>query len=301
MFLPILALAQPLNDTCETATSIPDFGCFDGDNYDAMDDIVSCQGCQAPNCGRHDEVWFSFVATTTSVPYSLTSVDLGYMEILLYDVCSNGSSGLIQFDCGSTPIDGSLGSLTIGETYWVAISSDDNNEGEFNLCLSTSLPVELVNFYGYDDDEINVLEWETASESDNDYFVIERSESGYSWEPIGKVDGAGDSSIRLYYNFTDENPYPSYSYYRLKQVDFDGGHEYSDIISIENKTGVFYTYTTEPKDGFIYFSGPYHYEFINILGEAVRFGKSDKVDTNGLAQGLYILKIGNWTQKFYLN
>ncbi|MDH5609078.1 MAG: T9SS type A sorting domain-containing protein, partial [Cyclobacteriaceae bacterium] len=98
------------------------------------------------------------------------------------------------------------------------------------------LPVELVFFSGKLKNNVVTLEWATAQEINNDYFEIQRSIDGLSFEAIGNVAGHGNASDRNDYSFTDENPFSGLSYYRLKQVDFDGKNELLSVISIVNKS-----------------------------------------------------------------
>jgi hypothetical protein len=99
--------------------------------------------------------------------------------------------------------------------------------------LST-LPVELIDFYASKTENRTVMtNWLTGSELNSDYFEIERSADGYNFESIGEIKAAGNSSSLLTYQFEDKNPLNGVAYYRLKQVDFDGTFEYSDIKSIE--------------------------------------------------------------------
>jgi hypothetical protein len=91
------------------------------------------------------------------------------------------------------------------------------------------LPVTLVSFTAfYNGDQVD-LSWTTATEINNSYFNIERSQDGKHFEAIGKVDGAGNSQAYLNYGFTDHSPLSGIVYYRLKQVDFDGTSAYSVI------------------------------------------------------------------------
>jgi hypothetical protein len=76
------------------------------------------------------------------------------------------------------------------------------------------------------------ITWTTASETNNDFFTIERSQDGREFIPIGVVDGAGNSNTILNYKLMDADPYVGISYYRLKQTDFDGKFEYSEIKSV---------------------------------------------------------------------
>ncbi len=73
-----------------------------------------------------------------------------------------------------------------------------------------------------------LINWTTASESNNDYFVVEKSSDNLIWDSVSIVDGSGNSNKKIYYSYMDD--IYDFSYYRLKQVDFDGKANYSDII-----------------------------------------------------------------------
>ena len=77
------------------------------------------------------------------------------------------------------------------------------------------------------------LAWTTASETNNDYFTIQKSKDAQIFEDVFVVDGAGNSSTIINYFDIDKSPYTGISYYRLKQTDFDGHVSYSNIVPIE--------------------------------------------------------------------
>ncbi|MEO9257788.1 MAG: T9SS type A sorting domain-containing protein [Crocinitomicaceae bacterium] len=105
------------------------------------------------------------------------------------------------------------------------------------VSLVSPLSIKLLNFNAHlVNNEIVQLDWQTASEANNDYFTIERSQSGHDWEAIAKVDGAGNSATILNYSTKDNKPYYGVSYYRLKQTDFDGKFTYSEIKSVDIKS-----------------------------------------------------------------
>lgn len=106
------------------------------------------------------------------------------------------------------------------------------------LFISTALPIELISFNAKQNGEIVKLTWETASETNNEKFEIERLEYLDNWEVIGTVAGAGFSNTYLLYTFNDLYPIKGPSYYRLKQIDYDGGYEYSDIVGVNYLTKV---------------------------------------------------------------
>ncbi len=95
------------------------------------------------------------------------------------------------------------------------------------------LPVELTHFT-VENSENNVrLSWETASETNNDYFTVEKSSDGADFYPLAELNGAGDSKTRLSYTYSDTDADNGIHYYRLKQTDYDGTSSYSDIKSIQ--------------------------------------------------------------------
>ncbi|MFT5780489.1 MAG: hypothetical protein ACI837_003451 [Crocinitomicaceae bacterium] len=102
-----------------------------------------------------------------------------------------------------------------------------------NFAFDLTLPIELLNFNAIPVDNNKVkLDWETVTEINNDYFIIERSKLGSHWEEIGRLNGAGSSTSSLNYTSYDNDPYLGTSYYRLKQVDFDGKYEYSPVVAV---------------------------------------------------------------------
>ena len=96
------------------------------------------------------------------------------------------------------------------------------------------LPVDLISFEARLVDNKAELTWATASEVNNDFFEVQRSEDGKEWEVVGEVDGNGTVNEVINYNFTDPRPLFGKSFYRLRQVDFDGQFEYSHVVSINN-------------------------------------------------------------------
>ena len=94
------------------------------------------------------------------------------------------------------------------------------------------LPVELLAFTASQADQHTaMLRWTTASEINNSRFDIERSYDGRTFEVVGDVAGNGNSQHQIDYSYTDASvsKVQKTVYYRLKQVDFDGAFEYSDI------------------------------------------------------------------------
>lgn len=110
------------------------------------------------------------------------------------------------------------------------------NDGDFfalaNSSTITPLPIELLNFNAKYNGADVLIDWSTASELNNEKFIIERAGDDLRFEPIITQPGAGNSNTILFYIDIDENPLNGLSYYRLKQVDYDGSFEYSDPVSV---------------------------------------------------------------------
>jgi hypothetical protein len=98
--------------------------------------------------------------------------------------------------------------------------------------LTGPLPIELLKFEGYLNNDHVDLFWTTMSETDNDYFSVEHSINGIEWNRVAKVDGAGNSNQELQYSAAHDEPNLGVNYYRLRQTDFNGTYTYTDPISI---------------------------------------------------------------------
>ncbi len=101
----------------------------------------------------------------------------------------------------------------------------------FNV-TSSPLPVTLTSFAAQAVNNSVVLRWTTASESNNDYFIIERSSNGTEFTEVGRTRGSGTSTITHYYSLTDISPITGISYYRLKQTDFNGTTEIFNPVAV---------------------------------------------------------------------
>ena len=99
---------------------------------------------------------------------------------------------------------------------------------------SVLLPIELLRFEGKCIGDGILLEWTTATEINNNFFSLEKSTDGESWEPIARINGAGNSTLNINYSFFDSQYLPAKVYYRLIQTDHDGKSSESQIVSIKN-------------------------------------------------------------------
>ena len=114
-------------------------------------------------------------------------------------------------------------SVNFSKQYFTLGSTSETN----------ALPVELVTFQAEAQEKAVLLTWETASEINNDFFEVQRSLDGQAFEKIGEVAGQGSSNETHRYQFIDKQPLEGTVYYRLKQVDYDGLYDYSDLVAME--------------------------------------------------------------------
>lgn len=110
----------------------------------------------------------------------------------------------------------------------------EGDDAGFSFVTQAVLPVTLSGFSGKVKNGKNLINWNTASEINNDRFEIEHSTDTRVWEKIGSIPGNGSSMITHNYAFWHNNPTKGQNYYRLKQIDFDGQYEYSPSISLIN-------------------------------------------------------------------
>ncbi|MBT1699794.1 T9SS type A sorting domain-containing protein [Fulvivirgaceae bacterium PWU4] len=234
---------------------------------------------------------------TVSVSFdiSLLGTPLGSNLRLLID--RNGTNGFSDNDV--TPIAGS----TVGTT--VVFSNVDFQNGDRftlgNTDVDDPLPVELVRFRAVAEENTVRLSWSTASETNNDFFTVERSRNAQEWESVRRVPGAGTTKLMNHYEIVDDGPYRGASYYRLKQTDFDLQSKYSELVRVvvDHETPI--TLHPNPFRDHVRLLIDFEPEqsevkLYNSNGVEVPFSMkkegADLVITPGnIPQGLYILKV----------
>ena len=109
-----------------------------------------------------------------------------------------------------------------------------------------ALPIDLVSFAGSCDQNEVDINFVIASQINNDYFSILRSENNKDWNLIGEIAGAGNTNTQISYYFNDINPIAGTSYYKLSQTDYDGKSESFAPISITCKQSLIGDYSVYP-------------------------------------------------------
>ncbi len=191
--------------------------------------------------------------------------------------------------------------------------TENDEEWDCTWALYIDVPVELISFEARQVGSKSLLEWVTASEVNNDFFSIEHSKDGSTYTTIGRIEGHGNSNDRLDYQFVDTDPALGINYYRLKQVDFDGAFEYSEVrvfaFDGEEKSISFYP---NPSSDFIQIFGTevgdqvYLY---NTEGKEVKkfdVEEGARFELGGILDGTYSVTVLNkqgnlkFTEKLYV-
>ena len=179
---------------------------------------------------------------------SYVTVYPGGQIIVLNNLTNMNNSDNVTID-GSISVTGTFqngnggditgnGSITAGTFTGVGTTFGyENGTIPPGTTVSTgSLPIELVSFSANTEKGNVTIKWSTSSETNNDYFSIERSTNAIEFEVIDKIMGKGNSNTTNNYSYTDDNPLHGISYYRIRQTDFDGKNTVSEIISIDNSS-----------------------------------------------------------------
>jgi parallel beta-helix repeat protein len=131
-------------------------------------------------------------------------------------------------------------------------SGNANNTSSFSVDFDadfTALPITLIDFTGHESGGKVYLNWSTSREVDNVSFEIQRSANGVDFSTIGKVPGSLTTSEVKNYSFTDPEPLPGVSFYRLKQTDIDGHFTFSKVLTMR---------TDLTAEGIKIFPSPFH-------------------------------------------
>lgn len=272
---------------------------------------------------RFDRVWRVSEENSSSTAVDVGTIDITFDLSAFSAVTASDLRLLVDTDNDGvfddeTPISGAT-SIGGGVYEFSGISAIANNL-RFTLgtidIVTTPLPVELISFSASVLKTRKVkLEWLTATEINNDHFTLERSKNGIDWEYLAEIDGAGNSNKELSYSHIDDNPFASVIYYRLKQTDFDGTIEYSDVVRVElnqlestelniypNPSKAIITINEEGVEfEEISIFDMFGKEVTSRIRLIVRKESSLTLDLSSLSKGMYFLKTGTTANRIYKN
>ena len=169
-----------------------------------------------------------------SVSYVYANADVNGPAALLFPAKFSGGGWQ---SCIESMSNAQLGNGSVNTTDRTLTWSGLNSFSEFTaIGNGNALPIELLEFTGEPDGKTVVLNWITASEINNRIFIVERSNDGKNFKPVGELPGAGNSNTIRKYSLIDDDPKMGVNYYRLRQEDYDGTFSYSDWVAV-NFTG----------------------------------------------------------------
>jgi len=287
---------------------------YDGFSAGSFQSITNCQSSIAYYGNNDDGFAIAFYtnnSTCLPVNYSFVgSVMDGFSNGQFFNAGSCGVSGAFFGNLGDGHALNSYentGLCTVSNIAYLSNFYDGNASNSFiNICGSP-LPISLLYFNAECENEYVKLNWSSASETNNDFYTIERSENGITFQNIGTIKGAGNSFNTLFYSFKDLENLQSIAYYRLKQTDYDGNFRTSNLISIDDcyqYNNIGFAVFPNPTDGNFKVKSFTHqqlitFEIFDVLGQLIYSTKVNDIapkeqiqfDLSQHAKGIYVLKI----------
>jgi hypothetical protein len=213
-----------------------------------------------------DDYDFSFWGPNSTCPPTTAPIRCTYVQYPRVAGCGTNTNptGLSltavttsEGACNNTPYLQFL-NVIAGETYVLLVNAYTPSPEAYTLswggtstlsCIPVVLPIELLDFEATLDKNKVELKWATATETNNDYFTVEKSKDGYTYEQVAKVSGSGTSTSIVNYTETDFHPYEGISYYRLKQTDYNGLYNYSNVVPVEYHSNGDFGFSIFPNPG----------------------------------------------------
>lgn len=237
------------------------------------------------------------LGTTDGCGYTLIVESGGVVDIQgstpdRLNICGNeiargGSAGCNPYPTGPVPYCEPSGGFT-GPTGF-------DEDGYNNV-----LPIELLYFKGHALNMTASIEWATVNEENFDYFQLERSIDGISFETLTEITGRGGVDIVTRYSYGDNLETSGRYYYRLKSVDYDRSFEYSKIISVlvglEQSIVIYPNPVVDRKLNLKGLSGSVQCTLIDRLGRPLMntellHGQNEILINQDIPSGLYIMKV----------
>lgn len=268
-------------------------------------------------CGSiENNSWYQFTASSTTEVFNFSSVSgpscTWGVQAQVYSVTHDVNGCCTAFTSMSNcfnPGTASTGTvtatgLTVGQTYLLMVDGNSGNVCNFTVSNWTAtgiLGMSLVDLSALALASGNEIRWTTLSESNNDYFVLQRSEDGINFENVATLDGAGTSSVEHSYSFNDDYRLSGVVYYRLKQVDFNGLSSYSEALSLDRNAIQDLSYYPNPAENQLHVNlkhtEPVTMTVCTINGQVVETyqftqqgNESITVSLANYKQGMYILR-----------
>lgn len=268
------------------------------------------------NSSTDNTVWYKFMSNSIGGNITVDFSNLQFaknpsdgIQFTIYQKNScqtTGSWGVPVAGIFDFTTDQSLNFTASANTmYYLVVDGSSGELATWNVKLTgnvTTLPVELVDFKATCQSGDVMLTWITASETNNDYFTVEKSNNAIDFEEVDRVKGAGNSNYNLKYSISDK--FEDVTYYRLKQTDYDGRYSYSEIVPVNctqslNQDISVSVYPNPSNDWFvikttsgIVLDAIEIYAVTGLKVKEYKLVKSDQeIDLADLTDGLYLVKV----------
>jgi hypothetical protein len=254
--------------------------------------------------------------TTTGVSLSELSGSKGFLvtnnQILNSDATFNATTGSGAAS-GSVLVTGiNITTLTFriymkgdgGGTSWASATEHAGDEYLIGISLPLTqgvLPVNFSAFAAQAQGNAAVLNWTTGNEQNSSYFAVQASSDGTSWNNIGEVKAAGNSTTPENYSFTDNTPASGNNYFRVLEVNLDGTEIYSDVRQLTFGQSTLLTYYPNPVRNQVTITtnaiSPQSVTVMNVDGKLLQqnnhFASGGSIDLSSYTAGIYFLAIRN--------
>lgn len=253
------------NNDCQALTPLCSGASFNSNSTGPGLVSEGCSGVVCPAGGENHSNWYQFVAQTTgtlNVTITPNNAADDY-DFAIYGpnvTCGALGNPLRCSDSGASGItgaqppgtgnsedvtgDGLVSQLNVvaGQSYILVVDKwSPALAAGYTLSFGGTasldcaiLPIELAEFNAEYQNDLDIVDvsWITNSEHNSDYFLVEKSTDGVTYQTINRVEAVGESLLETQYYTTDENPAIGVNYYRLKQFDKNGDFKYSDLRSV---------------------------------------------------------------------
>lgn len=230
-------------------------------------------GCQWLSTSENN-LWIQFTPSTSNVCINISGINYvsglpnGVQSIIVESAtpCSGAwtvvncpRDNIYSSDVGSVMSHNHCFTATPGNTYYLVVDGNAGAITELYLTgisgLPVILPVTLTSFTATCKPEGTLLNWETATELNNEFFTIETSTDGENWTTLTTVSGSGTTNTPTSYSWLDRGFAMGMVYYRLAQTDYDGTHEKLKVVAAHCSETTQVLIVPNPSSGAFYVTG----------------------------------------------
>lgn len=261
---------NPIGTDCSTATLLCSNSTVSGNAslWGAQELTTATNSDCLNTCGEVNSSWYVLnVATSGTLAFTISpTVGTDDYDFAIYKGATCTLGAPISCNYSSTPGNTGLAlvggggtsqgqggtvwnnymNVIAGDVYLVLVNGFTPSANTYTMSFSGTatlgctlppiLPIELLYFNSScDKSDGNTLSWASATETNNNYFTIDKSINGVTWDELAKMPGAGNSTYARYYSIKDIYSGESLSYYRLSQTDYNGKVTHLGVVACDGK------------------------------------------------------------------